>query len=351
MKRNDSSMYSPAARTNRSTRAIWSTLRQSVFDFRKTNADRLKFLTKIYSELTFDEALAFEIREGALPDLPSFLVSTTQGLLKYENGVFRRILGGSLFGITLGRDGMPLLYQGITGIFGRIVRFDLETETSSVLVHYTSSGIHQIDMIGNRLVVCNTYDNFLSEYDVKGRLLEKHFIHGRRRNVRRWEGYNHFNSIFADAERLYIVAHNETSRSDRKSEIYELDRDWNILEIHPTSSSNAHNIVRLDGEFWHCNSMAGELLVGDSRVFRNARYLTRGLAINDQFVLLGGSAFANRTMRGRSDSLVYVMNRRFERLCSIYFPSAGNIKEIRFLKEDLGLSNTSLFNHAVSPER
>ena len=73
--------------------------------------------------------------------------------------------------------------------------------------------------------------------DYTNNLLNKEFIlkdglkeginqyhpNGKLHDGRKSNNYNHFNSIFQYREKLYLIAHNETKKTKRKSEVYTIE--------------------------------------------------------------------------------------------------------------------------------
>lgn len=277
-------------------------------------------------------------RTGPETEVAPFLVGTSSGLLLFEQGRFLRFCGGKVYGITLEGPSSCVLFQRLPDSFGRLVRLDLSSGRTKTLAGFLSTGIHQIDWVDGRLAATDTYRNAVRLYTPRGRLVESHYPDGRLEDGRRSANYRHFNSVFRDGPDIYLVAHNETQKTGRRSRIYRLDTGWSVREILPTESRSAHNVVRLDGELWHCSSLDGTLLRGDRVVFRDERYFTRGLAVNRERILLGGSEFAEREKRSASSGVVMVLDREGREIHRYRLVGCGDVFEIRFLQDDLALS-------------
>ena len=277
-------------------------------------------------------------RKGEDTTIAPFLVGTSSGLLLYERGAFIRVCGGKIYGITLDEKGACCIFQRLPESFGRLVRFDLNTGQARTLADFLSTGIHQIDWVDSRLAVTDTYRNAIRLYSPRGRLLEVHHPNGRLPDGRNSDNYRHFNSVFRSGQDIYLVAHNWSQKTGRFSQIYRLDRNWKVREVLSTRSRSAHNVVCLDGEMWHCGSLDGTLVRGRRTVFRDERYFTRGLAVNHEHILLGGSEFAERENRSTSSAVVMVLNGEGKEMLRYRLIGCGDVFEIRFLQNDLALS-------------
>lgn len=279
-------------------------------------------------------------REGDTDPLSPFFVGTSRGLLLYREGGFIRLCGGKVYGITFERPDDLLFFQRLPESFGRLVRCDTVTGGLRPLVNFLSTGIHQIDFIQGRMAVMDTYNNALCFYDPAGKAVRRLYPNGPLENGRSSPNYCHFNSVFATPDQVFLVAHNQTKKTGRSSEIYRLDRELRHLEVLATRSGAAHNVALIQGDLWHCNSLEGTLVVGECPVFQDRRYFTRGLAVNERHVLVGGSEFAKRSDRAASSGVVVALNRSFEEVGRFRLRGCGDVYEIRFLEQDLCMSGT-----------
>jgi hypothetical protein len=184
----------------------------------------------------------------------------------------------------------------------------------------------------------DTYNNNICLYDHNGKTVKRLYPNGGLEKGRSSPNYCHFNSIFWSAKNIFLVAHNQTKKTGRLSEIYRLDHRWKLLEIIATKSGAAHNVVLIKGELWHCNSLEGTLVLGEGAAYQDRHYFTRGLAVNDRHVLVGGSEFAERNSRACSSGVVMVLNRSFEEVERFKLVRCGDVYEIRFLQKDLCMS-------------
>ncbi len=287
--------------------------------------------------------------EGPIRDVAPFLAGTQSGLLYVEEGRVWRLRSGSVYGIASNGDpGTWYVFQRVPESFGRLLAVDLEEGTARTLAGFLSTGIHQVDVVDGRVIVLDTYNNRLVHYSDRGMRLQTVYPCGPLAGGRKSANYRHFNSVFAGPDAVYVVAHNQSAKSGRDSEIHVLDRGWQPLRVIPTESGSAHNVAEIDGVIWHCDSRGGSLVVGRKTVFQEPGLFTRGLAVNRTHVLVGGSQITEREHRGRTGGEVIVLDRTFEPRGRLRFAGSGGVQEIRFLEGDLGMSS---IRQEGSPQR
>lgn len=261
---------------------------------------------------------------GSVPSI-SFLVGTgSYGVVRFDSETASVIVPGSCYGITRAHDG-KWLTSDRRSLHSRILRFDVEGRTKPELViSGLSRGVHQIDRVGADLFVADTYNNRLLTYDLQRpgarswrRKKSSAFPAGRLSDGRSSTNYRHFNSVFHFEGRNYVVAHNETQKTGRQSELYVLDRALDLVERRSLNASNAHNFF-CDGKTeLYCASLEGTLRERQRDVVTVGSF-TRGLAVSDDYILLGGTDFkAERADRAYVDGYVYVLNQGFEIVATI----------------------------------
>jgi hypothetical protein len=282
-----------------------------------------------------------EIRmDPDIQGLAPFLVGTQTGLVLIREGRAVRLLGGSVYGIAPEPVGKAwCVFQRIPESFGRLIRYDIQSGQIHQMAGFLSTGVHQIDFVRGRLAVMDTYNNRIVFYNTKGRILGRVWPEGRLDDGRASINYKHFNSIFSSGQSIFIIAHNQSAKTGKSSDIYELDTAWNTVGKISTESGSAHNIVLMDEKLWHCDSNGGTLVVDREPVFEEAGLFTRGLAVNEEHILIGGSTLAEREDRASTDGHIIVLNRRFNKESRIVLKGSGGVHELRFLEHDLGLSS------------
>jgi hypothetical protein len=249
----------------------------------------------------------------------SFLIGTqSQGLLLYNNGEITMLFKeNGFYGITKLSDTFYAFHK--TGMHGNIISFRIEKNKAidiNTVIKGLSRGIHQIDFIGQDLYVTNTYDNSILIYS---KLVSKHNLHwkdynkiiypnGKLQNGRKSSNYNHFNSLFKYKNKIFLIAHNETKKTNRSSEIFTLnDITLKTLDIKKIDGSNCHNIYIDNENKMFCKSHEGTLNINEQDVISHKNIFTRGLSVNDEYIILGGSDIQpNRLKREKTNGYIYI---------------------------------------------
>jgi hypothetical protein len=221
-------------------------------------------------------------------------------------------------------------------------------------------GIHQIDFIDDELFVCDTYNNRILVLTVIENELQVHRViypEGRHRPSRNMRGdvlYRHFNSIYRHGAFIYVLAHNDTGRSKIPSQLYVLEKNSlrTVGRIDDVGGS-AHNIVvDFHGVMYILDSLACKLVQFDGTgvldLFVDERKtFLRGLAMNDDITLVGGSRRISEAeidgakSNDELDGFIFVLDKKKKKaICTLELPKCGQIHEIRLDGFDYGLSNT-----------
>lgn len=243
---------------------------------------------------------------------------------------------GSFYGLTrLGAD--LLCFQAFPRAGrGRVLRIS-PAGTVETLIRSLPWGCHQIDQRDGRVYVTDTHRNAVRVYAPGTYALEGEFHPlGELDRGRSSANYAHFNSILVEGERIHLLCHNDTMKGGRRSEILVCDRRFRVLEKIPTPFGSAHNLVLLDGEYVSCDSQHSAVasLARKLHVFEN---FTRGLSVTDRHVVVGESAYGERSLRARMAGWVSYFDRDWNPVGRLELP--GMVQEIRALHEpDWGLS-------------
>lgn len=214
------------------------------------------------------------------------------------------------------------------------------------------SGFHQIDFFGEELIVADTFNNRLLcglVVDNNYRVLKMIYPVGYyNHTVSRMHIpiYKHFNSVYKVGDYIYVVAHNETAKTGNKSQLFVFDTSWTLLHAINDIGGTAHNVaVDFHNHMYICDSLSNSLVLVNegtlSPVFTDTKYksFTRGLAINDDIIVVGGSIRIGT--RKEESALLFVLDAHdYTLLTTISLPYVGQIYEIRLLGLDYGLSNT-----------
>jgi len=281
------------------------------------------------------------------PVKTTFLVGTNSGLLCYDNGCFVRLFENPVYGIAR-CDTYYYILQRL-GKSARIVRFLLQktsdgfvADNITILVDGLCSGIHQIDVMGDQLFACDTYNNRILSIRLNGKMVEAIYPSGiLSGNDITSINYRHYNSIYSDFEHIYLVAHNDSLKSGRSSEIHVFDfnSSWKFIQREKSIGFGAHNyLIRNDDAYW-CDSLTGTLVKNREVVYKVEKRLTRGLASNDNLFIVGGSAWAFGKDRLSANGSIFLLDDSFDLVSRIDIKASGGISEIRLIGEDYGLSN------------
>jgi len=96
----------------------------------------------------------------------------------------------------------------------------------------------------------------------------------------------------------------------------------------------------INQSYWYCDSENGRLYVDQEPVIDLGEgSFIRGLAMNDEVILLGVSEKAERKERVNTSCRMIVFNHQFQQTGSIALRDCGQVHEIRFREGDRCLSN------------
>jgi hypothetical protein len=284
---------------------------------------------------------------GDVPAELAFVASTNNGVILWAAGAPRMLSPGRHFGLTL-RGGRVYAFQ-LTGRHGRVVSFDAgENRPDRIVTHLYGFNrwIHQLDFVDDELVVVDTLRNRLLIYPDVERARRRSCATSHRtipltpadRRGRESPNYRHFNSIYRHGAAIYVMAHNHTFVTGRKSEIWILDRRYRLQEVLPAGGSCCHNMIMHETGLITCRSLEQTVAVGGHDVFKAAGF-TRGAAYDGKWLLIGCSTFAEDFAgRDHDDSKVAVLASDMTVLGHVNFPRSS-IRDIRLLTGDRGLSN------------
>jgi hypothetical protein len=270
---------------------------------------------------------------GNLSGLP-YLVATKRGLFGAGPDGYRLIAPGHYYGVSL-REDRIYCFEKLAGL-GRVVRFRRRGDRvvdGRVVIRDLSEGGHQIDWAGGFLYVTDTYNNRVLKYDTAYRQVGEFFPLGPCENGRASENYAHINSILFFRGDVYLVCHNETAKTGRRSQVLRCDADFNVIQVYEDCGASAHNIVFLpDGTGLVCDSGGARVIDLRGTVRAKVDLFARGLSVNGTGIVVGGSELAKRSARERGAGKLYFFGPDFTPRGAIVLP--GMVQEVRRLDGD-----------------
>lgn len=300
--------------------------------------------------LVNEEVTNFSV-DGYMPDISLLVSTTSNGLLLVNKDSITRLIQADIFyGIT--KEAENWWVFGQLQDKGSIISFNILDQKGynlRVRVDHLEKAVHQIDFVGDELLVVETFKNWFITY----RDAAKHDrMHARSDSasiltpkglaVRGTDNYCHLNSIYAYKDNIFVLGHNETYKTGKDSEIFVYDLEFRPRGTIATRTSCAHNYYE-DSDGWLiCDSAKGTLLKDGAPVFTcDDKSFTRGLSVADDYVVLGSSGISPaRDHRRFLDGILYIMDREFNRIAKITIPKTQIMDIKRVDKSDYALSNT-----------
>lgn len=263
------------------------------------------------------------------------LVATRHGLFATDGRALRRIAHGFFYGITVLGDAILVFEAGdwprSPTRRGRIVRFRCEGDrivASDILATGLDNGCHQIDVIDDRLCVLDTYHQRVLAFAPGGGVPEEICPLGDARDGDWAGGYAHVNSLIAQGDTILLLLHNGADRTGRASAIARLTRDWQLIDRIAVDGLGCHGLAVLEGgAVLTCGSFAGELIATDGLKVPVCDMMTRGLSVDAGGIVVGGSAFAERSARDTAGGALVFLDRAYRQTGYLAVP--GPVTEVR----------------------
>ncbi len=224
----------------------------------------------------------------------------------------------------------------------RLIKMNIPNDVNNIELEIDFIGLpdgcHQIDFINSHLVITDTYNNKLIEYDPQQKIIVREiYTNGKLENGRSSDNYVHCNSIFKYKKNIYLMYHNETAKTDRESEIAIVKDDFTFNKLLKVKASSAHNIYIKDDIIYFCDSL-NKSFVRDKEILFECDEFTRGLSVSDDYIAIGGSEFAKRDQRKLTEGTVYLLDNKYSYIGKIKMPAP--VYEIRRVdKSDYCFSN------------
>lgn len=301
------------------------------------------------------------------------VVASREGLYAVNGREWMKIMGGVFFGVTI-KNGSIYCYQAHdiydTGILlsriqlrgkplklrgkllGRIIKLEVENNrirSESVVVEGLHTNCHQMDFIGEKLHVIDTFCQRILRFNEDFELEEEfyplgdefaNYKTGPDRYIVPGGKYVHINSIVAEQGSIYLLLQNGLANG-KFSELVQTDENFEVKNKFTVPGAGCHNVVFLeDGEWLVCDSRGGNLVNRHGVVVHVGELLTRGLSVDKEVVVVGESGYATRLGRRYVPGNVHFFDRSYNRLSSLRLPAAPT--DIRRIDgKDLSLSNVT----------
>jgi len=289
-------------------------------------------------------------------------VATQNGLYVVNATSYQRLMRGKFYGLTF-KDGNLYAYQAMgegepgSNKNGRILRIAMENDrikSVSVAVKDLDSGCHQIDFVGEDLLVVDCYNGCILQMRLES--TEKRQAYYPLGNISRASARNesHMNSIVGHPDgTVWILLHNS---GHKLSEIIVLDKQFEIVRRFPVNAGAAHNIVFTNdqSEYLVADSLGGRVISSNGVVIDGGvgMLMVRGLSLDEDTCVVGDSIFGSRPFRRFVPGRVHFFDRRSWKLKSLLSLPGAPTDIRRIDGKDFSLSNYFAQTEAanVSPQ-
>lgn len=290
------------------------------------------------------------IFDGKAPNIKFLVASSIYGLLLIDgNSAKSLVSSGIMYGLSKDSQNNWWVFcrnNNKGAIYSCKVAdgqaFDLRLRIADV-----PKGVHQMDFIGKDLHVTDTAHNrilvFRNAEQLDGNATIKdaeQFYPAGKAESKLSINYCNFNSIYSNKNSIYLVAHNYSYYTKRKSQVYEMNMDYSMKNIRNINGKCAHNYYKDKSLDLICDSLGGTLLNHDKAVVQTNKF-TRGLSVSNDYYILGGTGKEfDGKKRIMSDSEIYILNKDFKIVSTIIVPN-GQVRDIRRLDgKEYSLSNS-----------
>lgn len=178
---------------------------------------------------------------------------------------------------------------------------------------------HEIKFVDSKLWITDTKND---------RILIKDVIS---KNERSWFPFGkgndkfHLNSLFFDKEGVYVLKHNHSSHSKKRSEICKFDYDFQLLNIFEGGMCS-HDIWEEGGDLFTFDSLSQKIKnISRNKDVANIEGFLRGYCcfnLGNEKIRLVGSTHCDeiRAKRQKNNSRLYFLNKNWEILTFISLP-------------------------------
>ena len=117
--------------------------------------------------------------------------------------------------------------------------------------------------------------------------------------------YLHLNCVSVDERNIYCGLHAYSKITKYKSSLYRIEKSNGFIALErDTNFFSAHDLMKVDEDFYGCDSENGKLFRNNDCIFQsNKKSFFRGLSINENGFVLGSSIYSKRrSQRERQNS-------------------------------------------------
>jgi len=230
-------------------------------------------------------------------------------------------------------------YYGITWAKGRL--FVTHGEWPSSLLEYDSSGkilnrflppknhiqmfrAHQITSIDNHIIITSTLNDTLFRFDIKTE--EWDYFSIIESNFKRIYApdKHHLNSVWYSDKKLYLILNN---KGESALNIYDYPQ-MSLIES-KILGQKVHNVWKMKDQIWFCNSGDGTVRSEKGEKITVGHW-SRGVALSEDYLVLGASGLGGRNARRDKESIVHVFDAKSLKPLNKFYVT-GNINEIRMV--------------------
>ncbi|MGC2697973.1 MAG: hypothetical protein WA738_19475, partial [Candidatus Angelobacter sp.] len=232
-----------------------------------------------------------------------FMAART-GLYAVNTTSYKRVLRGRFFGITV-KDGDVYAFQAMAeheagaNKNGRIIKLTIQNdriEKVSVVAKGLDSGCHQIDFVGEDLLVVDCYNaRIIKIRPGSDEEPKSYYPLGDIDRVAARDRY-HMNSIAGHPDgTLWLMLHNG---GHERSEIVVLDKQFEVVRRFSVDAAAAHNIVFTNDELGYlvADSLGGRVISPKGVIIDGGvgMLMVRGLSLDENICVVGDSVFGSR---------------------------------------------------------
>ena len=279
----------------------------------------------------------------------SIIFSTSKGvfILDTRNNICKQILKGKFYGITKHNDFFFFARLGTNGkrdfpindrvseiCYAKIVDYNITN--LKIALYGIPAEIHQIENLAGSLIFPHTgYNQVLSiNFERIYNSNKPLQINSCKSIELELNQHSHLNSVFYKNEKIYLIAHNYTMKTNKLSDLIIYDTKTKMQKLINLNAHSAHNIyINEKNERVYCDSNNKKLIKNKKVIFETDKLL-RGLSITEKNIFVGGSDICfNDYKRFSSNSSIYVLDKDGNLQTEFIFDEIGDIYEIRQLDE------------------